>query len=194
LQIKPKYNAWMTDHEFFISVDVETSGPNPGQYALLSIGACAVTTPDLTFYVELKPDYPASLPEALQISGFSMQTLMEHGLPPAIAMGNFADWVADLTPPDHRPVFVAFNAPFDWMFVNDYFYRYLGHNPFGHSALDIKAFYMGLRGVPWGKTGMQAVSETLLGKRALSHHALQDALDQAELFRKMLAEAQAKNR
>jgi inhibitor of KinA sporulation pathway (predicted exonuclease) len=144
--------------------------------------------------VELKPDRPASLPEALQISGLNMQTLMEHGLPPGVAMGNFANWVAETTPADHRPVFVAFNAPFDWMFVNDYFHRYLEHNPFGHSALDLKAFYMGLRGVAWGETGMEAVSEQLLGKSALSHHALQDALDQAQLFKKMLAEAQAKNR
>ncbi len=28
--------------EAYISVDVETSGPNPGDYDLLSIGACRV--------------------------------------------------------------------------------------------------------------------------------------------------------
>jgi ribonuclease T len=184
----------MSDHEYYISVDVETSGPHPDHYALLSIGACAVSAPDRTFYVELKPDRQASQPEALQISGLNMQTLMEHGLPPGVAMSNFADWLAELTPPGHRPVFVAFNAPFDWMFVTDYFHRYLGHNPFGHSALDMKAFYMGLRGVAWNETGMEVVTEKLLGERALSHHALQDALDQAELFRMMLAEALPKNR
>jgi inhibitor of KinA sporulation pathway (predicted exonuclease) len=53
----------------------------------------------------------------------------------------------------------------------------------------MKAFYMGLRGVPWRETGMEAVSEYLTGKRTLSHHALQDARDQAELFRKMLEKA-----
>ena len=44
-------------------------------------------------------------------------------------MQGFADWVAEITPPDHRPVFTAFNAPFDWMVVNEYFHRYLGYNP-----------------------------------------------------------------
>ena len=40
-------------NEAYISVDVETAGPNPGQYSLLSIGACLVFVPAKTFYVEL---------------------------------------------------------------------------------------------------------------------------------------------
>jgi DNA polymerase III epsilon subunit-like protein len=136
--------------------------------------------------VELQPVHEASSPEALQISGLSMEELREHGTPPQQAMEEFAGWLKRITPESCKPVFVAFNAPFDWMFINDYFHRYLGHNPFGHSAIDMKAFYMGWRGVPWRETGMDAVSEYLTGKRTLSHHALQDARDQAELFRKML--------
>ena len=61
-------------------------------------------------------------------------------------------------------------------------------NPFGHKALDIKAYYMGLQRVSWEETGMQYVSERYLDAQNLSHHALQDALDQAIIFRKMLAE------
>ena len=41
--------------ETFISVDVETSGPYPERYSLLSIGACVVENPDEGFYIELKP-------------------------------------------------------------------------------------------------------------------------------------------
>jgi DNA polymerase III epsilon subunit-like protein len=183
----------MYEHEYYISIDVETAGPHPDRYALLSIGACAVTKPASTFYVELQPDREAGQHEALRISGLQLEALKGNGLPPKDAMGKFADWVAENTPPEYQPVFVAFNAPFDWMFVHEYFHRYLGHNPFGHAALDMKAFYMGLRGVAWSETSMDAVSENLSRKHPLSHHALQDALDQAELFRIMLAEAQAKN-
>ncbi len=75
------------------------------------------------------------------------------------------------------------------MFVHDYFHRYLGRNPFGHSALDIKAFYMGMAGVAWDETGMRPVAGRYLDDRHLTHHALRDALDQAEIFEKMLAEA-----
>ena len=75
------------------------------------------------------------------------------------------------------------------MFVNDYFHRFLGMNPFGHSAVDIKSFYMGSKGVPWKQTGMNTVSAEYLENRQLSHHALKDAMDQGELFRKMLLES-----
>ena len=33
----------------------ETAGPNPADYALLSIGACTLLEPRATFYAELQP-------------------------------------------------------------------------------------------------------------------------------------------
>jgi DNA polymerase III epsilon subunit-like protein len=176
----------MNSHDFYISVDVETAGPNPGDSALLSIGACTVLEPAREFYVELKPDREKSQPEALAISGLDMDELKQNGQHPKEAMQAFADWVAEVTLSNHRPIFVAFNAPFDWMFVNEYFHRYLGHNPFGHSALDIKAYYMGAQGVAWGETGFEDVTSHYAINHPLTHNALQDALDQAVLFRKMI--------
>jgi len=175
--------------EAYVSVDVETAGPNPGLYSLLSIGACLVSDPQRTFYVELQPVNDDALPEALVVSGLSLAELAEHGLPPAEALARFETWLANEIPPDQRPIFVAFNAPFDWMFVSDYFHRFLGRNPFGHAALDVKAFYMGLTGVRWSETGMSHVAARYLGGRTLIHHALRDAQDQAELFQKMMDEA-----
>ena len=173
-------------NETYISVDVETAGPNPAGYSMLSIGACTVFEPIEKFYVEMQPVQEAFLPEALQISGLRMEELREHGLPPQQAMQRFADWVKKVTAENSKPVFVAFNAPFDWMFVNDHFHRYLGHNPFGHSALDMKAYFMGARGVSWSETGFDNVTKHYDMSHPLTHNALQDALDQAELFRKML--------
>jgi len=178
----------MHTNETYISVDIETAGPNPSQYPMLSIGACTVTEPAQNFYVELQPDRDAFSPEALQVSGLSLDELRENGVPPEQAMGRFADWVNKVTPENNRPVFVAFNAPFDWTFVNDYFHRYLGHNPFGHSALDMKAFYMGLRGVAWSDTSFGKVTKHFEISHPLTHNALQDALDQAKVFKKMLDE------
>jgi len=178
--------------ETFVSVDVETSGPNPSQYSLLTIGACTIADRQSTFYVEVKPLNMQAVPEALAISRLSMERLVEHGLEPAEAMARFADWLKAETPEGQRPIFVAFNAPFDWMFVNDYFHRYLGRNPFGHAALDIKSFFMGLAGVPWAETSMRDVGPRYLGDRQFTHHALRDAMDQADLFRKLLAESAAR--
>jgi DNA polymerase III epsilon subunit-like protein len=175
--------------DFFISVDVEAAGPNPSDYSLLAIGACTVSGAGGSFYVELQPVNDNYLPEALRVNGLSMEKLKEEGLPPREALERFAAWTARAAPPGHAPVFTAFNAPFDWMFVNDYFQRYLGENPFGHSALDIKSFFMGLTGSPWSETAMGRVARRYLGGRQLSHHALRDAQDQAELFRLMLAES-----
>ena len=175
--------------EPYVSVDVETSGPNPGQYAMLSIGACLVADTHRRFYVELQPSTLDATPEALAVSGLSLDDLARHGLPPTVAMQHFAGWLADHMPPGVQPVFVGFNAPFDWMFVNDYFHRYLGHNPFGHSALDIKSFYMGLTGVPWSETSMRHVAARYHAEHKVAHQALQDALDQADAFLGMVAEA-----
>jgi ribonuclease T len=177
------------ENETYISVDIETAGPNPGGYALLSIGACTISEPVSSFYIELQPDKDEFLPEALRISGLSMEALKENGEAPKTAMQKFADWVVAVTSPEHKPIFVAFNAPFDWMFVNDYFHRYLGHNPFGHSALDMKAFFMGRSGVTWSETGFEKATKYYEIDHPLTHNALQDAHDQAELFKKMLEEA-----
>ena len=176
----------------YISVDVETAGPSPSLHSLLSIGACTVSEPRKTFYVEFKPVTDEALPEALAISGLSLEKLGEHGVPPAEAMARFASWLDAVTPPGERPVFVAFNAPFDWMFVNDYFHRFLGRNPFGHSALDIKALYMGVNGVTWGETSMRHVARRYLEGRDLTHHALDDAMDQAQIFQALMTEIRQK--
>ena len=176
----------------FISVDVETAGPNPSQYSLLSIGACVVTNPQQTFYVELQPVNDNALTEALAVSGLTLEGTRERGVPPAEAMAHFEAWLNQVVPEGSRPLLVAFNAPFDWMFVADYFHRFLGRNPFGHAALDIKALYMGLTGVPWTRTSMKYISSHYLDDRPLTHHALRDAIDQAEILQAILVETQAR--
>jgi ribonuclease T len=106
-------------------------------------------------------------------------------------MQQFADWVKRIVPEGARPVFTAFNAPFDWMFVDHYFNRYLGRNPLGYSALDIKAYLMGKQGVSWRETSYEQISQQYLGKRDLTHHALDDAINAAEIFQAVLDERKA---
>ena len=177
--------------EAYICVDVETAGPIPGpglrEYSLLSIGACTISEPQKTFYIELKPINENTTPEAENVHKLSMQRLMLEGVEPEEALRRFEEWLKDQAAPGKQPVFVAFNAPFDWMFINYYFFHYLGHNPFGHAALDIKAFYMGMAGVPWSQTSWRTINPGEAADTRLTHHALQDAIDQAQLFKKMLA-------
>lgn len=172
---------------WFISIDVETSGPVPGAYSILSIGACAVEDPSAVFYAELAPESPGADPVALEITGLSLERLEAEGEDPAAAMERFAGWISEVTPAGRHPVMVAFNAPFDWMFVADAFERHLGDNPFGHSALDIKALAMGADRVGWQETSFAAVASRYGIEADLPHHALEDARLQAELFRRIVA-------
>ncbi len=74
------------EREIFVSVDVETAGPIPGEYSLLSIGACDVDDESRTFACEIKPINRNADPKALEISGFSSEALERSGLTPAAAM------------------------------------------------------------------------------------------------------------
>lgn len=177
--------------ECLISVDVEAAGPVPAEYSLLSIGACLVDDLDRQFYVELQPTSRREDPKASAIHGLSLERLAREGTPPADAMAAFADWIAESVAADVQPVFVGFNAAFDWMFVNDAFHRYLGRNPFGHAPLDVKSFYMGQAGVPFRATSRRRLAEAYPDIRPLEHHALADALDQARLFRRLRASTPA---
>jgi DNA polymerase III epsilon subunit-like protein len=104
-------------------------------------------------------------------------------------MQQLSDWVHRVAPAGQRPLMVGFNAPFDWSFLNHYFLEYLGENPFGHYPKDIKAFYMGLTGCQWEETSMLYLSPRFLKGQQLPHDALADARLQADLFKKLLAQA-----
>lgn len=172
-----------------VSVDIEASGPNPSTYAILSIGACLVDDPSRGFYAELKPWSRDADPAAMRVHGLSLDELAERGEEPAEALRRLEDWLAAETD-GRRPVFVGHNAAFDWMFVADAFHRHLGHNPFGHAPIDIKSFFAGLTGEPWGNTGLERIAERFGETGILPHHALEDARIQARLFAAMLRQSQ----
>jgi DNA polymerase III epsilon subunit-like protein len=166
-----------------ISVDVEASGPIPGEYSLLSLGACVVGDTKRNFYCEFVPLNENFLPEAMATCDLSLAELRWRGTPPAEAMEQFAQWIKQ-TANGAWPVFVGFNAPFDWSFVNYYFIKFRGPggNPFGHTALDIKSYYMGATGGSWKDTAMRNITPD----QPLAHNALQDAIQQAEIMERLL--------
>jgi DNA polymerase III alpha subunit (gram-positive type) len=171
-------------NEVFISVDIVTSGPIPGEYSLLTIGAVNVYEENQAFECELKPLNRKADPIALEITGLSLDELDRTGLLPKAAMSRFGGWLSGLLTEDDMPVFVGFNASFDWSFVNYYFHRFAGANPFGFAALDIKAYYMGAMGCKWSETRSSRIGARLnLQRTTGGHKALSDAMYQAELFR-----------
>jgi len=88
--------------------------------------------------------------------------------------------------PPKRPVFVAFNATYDWMFVHWYFVHFLGRDPFGILGWDIKAYYAGVaRKRSWAETSKANMDQEFLSSRPHTHNALDDAREQAEIFRRL---------
>ncbi len=193
----------MEREDLYISVDVEASGPVPALYSMLSVGACVVGNEGETFYRELKPVTNRFDQEAIRVPVFSAEvmaeaarketrcgkemsvilSLVELGVEPTIAMQAFADWVKGISV-DRLPLFVGWNAPFDWSFVN-YYFHYCGvTNPFGITAIDVGAYYMGMSGCSWST--MRISPDFYPTTKRHTHHALDDAIAQAESFGKML--------
>jgi len=174
--------------EILVSIDVEASGPSPTTGSLLSVGACLVTDLERAFYRELRPipDLPWDR-GAERIHGLSRAHLAEGGVDPAAAMTDLVGWIAEVAPEGTVPVFVGFNAPFDWMFVADYLHRFVGHNPFGYAALDLKAVYLGRHAVArWAETTKEHVRARHPVTLPHTHNALDDARFQAMLARQLL--------
>jgi DNA polymerase III epsilon subunit-like protein len=174
--------------EIFISVDIEAAGPVPPTYSMLSFGAAVVSNPQLTFYAEMKPINERSVPEAMEVVGRTLKDFTRAGRDPKEAMAAFHDWLQEVAQGE-RLVFVGFNASFDWAFVNFYFHEYLGENPFGFGGLDIKSYYMGMTGCAWEDARSSRIAAEFKSSSPHTHQALDDAIEQGEMFRKMQEKA-----
>lgn len=188
----------------YFSVDVEASGPVPGLYNLVSIGAVPVLRTDgewrpegEAFYVELKPVAPGFDPGAMAVHGIPRERLEASGLPAAEAMRRLGDFVAGRARrPDDRAVFVGHNAAFDWAYIS-YYYELCGMpNPFGYKALDIKSLAMGRLGIGWFDTSKENLETLLPGLPAQDqsrvHRADYDALYQAWILCALLNPGRAR--
>jgi hypothetical protein len=190
----------MPKRELYISVDVESDGPIPGPYSMLSFGMAAcgtfdgqAFTPDdpveNTFYAELKPISDAYVPEALAVSGLDRDHLAVAGRDPAEAMDAAAAWVAETAAAANAsPVLVAYPLGFDWMFLYWYWTRFAGAgSPFGHSRhLDLKSLYATRAGAMVTRSTKRQMPPALLSDRPHTHNALDDAIEQAELFQNLV--------
>jgi hypothetical protein len=85
-------------------------------------------------------------------------------------------------------VFAAYPASFDWMFVYHYLIAYHGSSPFGFSGvLDMKTLYAARSGAVFGRATKRSMPARLLSARPHTHHALDDAREQADLLANLLA-------
>ena len=188
-----KLNMNMNKDVYF-SADIETDGSIPGPFSMLSFALVyagqfdgeAFERPDSydkSFYRELKPISDSYDAEALAINGLNRQNLLTDGCDPARAMDEANVWVNQIAG-EGRPVFVAFPLSFDWSWVYWYFMRYSTKgSPFGHSrCFDIKTALSVKSGNTISSSGKSNIPMELRAKQAHTHHALDDAIEQAEIF------------
>ncbi len=125
----------------YISVDVESDNPSPANGSMVCFGAVLVSDTSKSFYGQTKPISENWNEEALAISGF---TRKEHETfeDAKITMADFALWVEEVS--IGRPIFISDNPAFDWQWINFYFHKFIGHNPFGFSARRIGDLYCGI--------------------------------------------------
>lgn len=163
-------------------VDVETDGPIPGDYSMVSVGAVAIGNDGNLkeeFYGQLKPISDKWVPEALVVSGHSREQCLTEFDDPKVVMERFTQWIRSTT--KGRPMFASDNNGFDWMFVCWYFHHFTDHNPFGFSSTNIGSLYKGLVG---------SVYENFkhLRRTKHSHHPVDDARGNAEALLHMKTE------
>ena len=156
-----------------IVVDIEADGPVPGMYSMVSFGAVIVEpTLTKTFYGKCRPVVDEWIPEALAISGHSREETLTFP-DPVDTMAAFAVWVEENTT-SRRPFFWADNNGFDFAFINYYFHKYHGSNPFGWSSNNVNSFYKGVMG------GDMYAGFKKLKKTKHTHHPVDDAMGIAE--------------
>jgi DNA polymerase III epsilon subunit-like protein len=184
--------------DLYISADVESDGPVPGPFSLLSFGLAVVGSYDgrrferhpsreQTFYREVRPISEEYEPEALAVNGLDRERLLREGTAPEQAMAEASDWVVSVSA-GHRPVLVAYPVAFDWSFLYWYFERFApAGSPFGHSScLDIRTLYQAIAGTVFDRSGKDAMPKFLRPSEPHTHDALDDAVEQGELFANLM--------
>lgn len=177
--------------EVYVSTDIEADGPIPGPHSMLSF-ASAAYRPDKTLLgtfeanLTLLPgasgdpktmEWWGTNPEAWGATRMNLRD-------PAVAMPAYVAWLKSLP---GRPVFVAYPAAYDFMFVYWYLIRFAGESPFSHSALDIKTYAMALLGKEYRESVKRNMPAGWFDELPHTHVALDDAKEQGALFCNMLA-------
>lgn len=179
--------------EIYISTDVETDGPIPGPHSLLSLGSAAYRGDKTllgTFSANLETlpgaeGHPATM-AWWQKNPDAWDACRQDLEPPAAAMRRYVDWVGSF---GGRPVFVAYPAAFDFLFVYWYLIRFTGASPFSHSALDIKTYAMAMLKLPYRESTKNNMPRRWFDPHRHTHVAVDDAIEQGALFCNMLRES-----
>lgn len=176
--------------ELFFSTDIETNGPIPGPYSMLSFASVALTKEGErlgTFEANLETlpgasEHPETMnfwagePEAYKATRQNVQK-------PEKALMDYVRWVDSFAP--KAPIFVGYPAGFDFTFMYWYMINFTGRSPFSFSALDMKSYACAVLGTPFRETTKRNMPRAWFSDEKHTHVALQDAIEQGDIFLSM---------
>jgi hypothetical protein len=191
---EPNARSRVGASDIYFSADVETDGPIPGPYSMLSFAMVYAGSFDgvnfkrpenyeRTFYRELKPISNSFQSEALAVNGLDRDRLCVEGMAPERAMTEAFHWI-NSNAVGAKPVLVAYPLSFDWAWLYWYFIQFCGAgSPFDYSrCFDIKTAIAVKAQIPISEAGRSRLDSSLSSKRQHTHHAVDDAIEQAEIF------------
>jgi hypothetical protein len=181
--------------EIYFSCDIESDGPIPGPYSMLSFGAAAFTeagalldTFEMNLQLLVEATQDPSTMEWWSKQGDAYAKTRVNAIQPPEAMKRFVFWVKTLSESRNcKPVFVGYPTGFDFMFVYWYLIRFAKESPFSFSALDMKSFAMPILDLKYRDcTKKNWPKEWTETEHKHTHVALDDAIEQGEMFMHML--------
>ena len=186
----------LNNEEWYCSTDIETNGPIPSDYSMLSLGAAALTPEGKllsTFSVNLK-DMPGAKADPDTMAWWATNqeaydATRKDMVDPKLAMEQYVSWIKKQP---GSPVFVGYPAGFDFLFVYWYLIHFIGESPFSFSALDIKTYTMAVLKTDYRKSTKKNMPKHWFPKDKHTHIAVDDAIEQGKLFCNILKEHLAK--
>ncbi len=178
--------------EVYVATDIETDGPSPGHYSMLSFASVAFRLDKSiigTFErnLELLPGarQDANVMKFWGDNPAAWAASRANPVPPRQAMQDYAQWLRNL---GAKPVLVAHPAGFDYTFIHWYLHEFTGGSPLFPAALDIASYAMAVMATPFTKSHKPYMpKEWIDSNLPHTHKALDDAMGHAMLFCNMVA-------
>jgi len=187
----------MKDSELFVSIDVETDGPIPSEYSMLSFGS-AIFNRGGNIVGEFEANLKR-LPDAKEDKGTmewwktqpkAWGYCRRNQIEPKLAMDSYLAHLKQIKNKHHKNlVCIGYPITFDFMFVYWYLIKFTGECPFSFAGLDVKTIAMLLMKIPYKEVSKKSMPKRwFVNTIKHSHTPLQDAEGQGRLFCNMLFE------
>ena len=188
---------------YFVT-DIEADGPFPGINAMRSLASVALSDrlEEIGEFAENMEPSPGTQPSPATAAWFERDApegwsaLQVHPKPAGDVMAAFVQWVETFP---HPRIFVAHPVIFDGLWVDSYLaahtdkrlFSYAGHADalFLDGGLDLASLAMGALDRPFADSRRDRLPPELLGERAHTHLAIEDARGYARLLRNLLLRA-----